>query len=202
MVAEVTTTARKARPAAAAAPADPEFLPTKKRVGRPRTAALLADFPKHRIARVDTLVGYVNNPRTHSKAQLDRLVASIKAFGFTNPILIDGNRGVIAGHGRLLAAQKLKMELVPVIELAHLTKAQKRAYIVADNKLALDADWDEELLTLELGELRDEGFDLALTGFNGRELDALFGEGGEGLSDKEATKAEVTCPGCGHVFVP
>jgi hypothetical protein len=168
--------------------------------GRPRTAGKFADFPKHRIARIETLVPYVNNPRTHSKAQIDRIAASIKEFGFTNPVLVDGNRGVIAGHGRLLAAQKLKMEAVPVIELAHLSKAQKRAYVVADNKLALDSGWDEELLTLELGELRDDGFDLRLTGFDGRELDALFGTGNEKLGEVTDEKTPIVCPSCGHSF--
>lgn len=195
---------RPARAAAAARPS-PEFLPAQKTRGRPRTVndPSAERFGKHRVERIERLIPYANNPRTHSPAQIARIAASITEFGFLNPILTDGRRGVIAGHGRLLAAQKLGMEAVPVIELAHLTAAQKRAYIVTDNKLALDAGWDEELLALELGELRDLGFDLALTGFNGRELDALFGEGTEGLTDVSGEPegaAICTCPNCGHSF--
>jgi ParB-like chromosome segregation protein Spo0J len=100
-------------------------------------------------------------------------------------VLVDGKRGIIAGYGRVLAAVKLAMDTVPVIELSHLSAAQRQAYVIADNRLALDAGWDDELLASELGELRDLGFDLALTGFDGAELDALFGEGAEGLSDPD-----------------
>jgi ParB-like chromosome segregation protein Spo0J len=174
----------------------------KRAPGRPRTVndPSAERFGRHRVERIERLVPYGNNPRTHSPAQIARIAASIEAFGFVNPILVDGKRGVIAGHGRLLAAQKLRMEAVPVIELSHLSAAQKQAYVIADNKLALDAGWDEELLVLELGELRDAGFDLGLTGFDGRELDALFGEGNEGLTDpdEEETATLCTCPKCGH----
>jgi ParB-like chromosome segregation protein Spo0J len=114
---------------------------------------------------VERLRPYERNPRTHGADQVAQLAASMVEFGFTNPILVDGERGVIAGHGRLLAARKLGMSEVPVIELAHLTEAQKRAYVLADNRLALSAGWGDEMLRLELSELRAEGFDLALTGF-------------------------------------
>jgi hypothetical protein len=134
---------------------------------------------------VDSLIPYINNARTHSESQVAQIAASIREFGFTNPVLVDGQRGLIAGHGRVLAARKLGLDDVPVIELAHMTEAQKRAYILADNKLALNAGWDTELLALELGELRDDGFDLDLIGFNGDELAELLplegaGEGSGG----------------------
>src|SRR6185312_3934615 len=120
------------------------------------------EFPPYRTARVTELIPYVRNARTHSDAQVAQIAASIREFGFTNPILVDGERGVIAGHGRLLAARKLGMAEVPTIELNHLTPAQRRAYILADNKLALNAGWDPDLLRLELIDLQAEGFDLGL----------------------------------------
>jgi DNA modification methylase len=141
-------------------------------------------FPRYRIVATDKLVAYDRNPRTHSEAQINKLVASIREFGFTNAILTDGKRGIVAGHGRLLAAQKLGMATVPTLELSHLSAAQRRAYVIADNKLALDAGWDDELLRLELGDLREDGFDLSLTGFDGRELSALFGDSA-GLTDPD-----------------
>ena len=119
---------------------------------------------------LDSLVGYVRNARTHSEEQVAEIAGSIREFGWTNPILVDGEHGVIAGHGRILAARKLGLTEVPVIELAHLTPVQKRAYIIADNKLALKAGWDNELLALELGDLKDAGFDLGLTGFSADEI--------------------------------
>ncbi|CAJ0888596.1 hypothetical protein R1479_04425 [Ralstonia mannitolilytica] len=124
--------------------------------------------------KVETLIPYARNPRTHSDAQIAKIAASIVEFGFTNPILVDGASGIIAGHGRLAAARKLGLAEVPVIELAHLSPAQKRAYVIADNRLALDAGWDEELLALELAELTEAGYDLALTGFEDAELQDLL----------------------------
>ena len=176
------------------------------------------EFPKYRAVRVKVLIPYANNARTHTAAQIAKIVASIKEFGFTNPVLTDGKRGIVAGHGRVLAAQKLGMETVPTIELSHLSKAQIRAYVIADNKLALDAGWDDELLRLELGELRDDGFDLALTGFDARELFGLFGDEA-GLTDPDDAPpvpaipvtvlgdvwllgGKVTCPHCHKVQVP
>lgn len=123
---------------------------------------------------LDSLVGYVRNARTHSEAQVAHIAGSIREFGWTNPVLVDGDNGVIAGHGRILAARKLGLAEVPVIELAHLTPVQKRAYILADNRLALDAGWDNDLLALELGDLQDAGFDLDLTGFTGDEITELL----------------------------
>ena len=123
---------------------------------------------------VESLIPHARNARTHSDAQVAQIAGSIKEFGFTNPVLMDGENGIIAGHGRVLAARKLGMVEVPCIELAHLTPAQRRAYIIADNKLALNAGWDEELLKIELGELQLEGFDLSLTGFGDVELAGLL----------------------------
>ena len=134
---------------------------------------------------LSSLIPYARNPRTHSDAQVAEIAASIREFGWTNPILVDGENGIIAGHGRLLAARKLGMKTVPVIELAGLSEAQKRAYIIADNKLALNAGWDNELLALELGELQGLGFDLALTGFSEDELAGLLLVGTAGLTDPD-----------------
>lgn len=137
---------------------------------------------------VDQLIPYVGNARTHSDAQVAQIAASIQEFGWTNPVLVDGQNGVIAGHGRLLAARKLKLPEVPVIELAHLTDAQRKAYILADNKLALNAGWDPATLGLELEALRADGFDLALTGFSDLELASILGAaaGSPGLTDPDA----------------
>jgi hypothetical protein len=125
---------------------------------------------------VDSLIPYARNSRTHSDQQVAQIAASIREFGFTNPVLVDGDNGIIAGHGRLMAARKLGMDDVPVIELAHLSETQKRAYIIADNKLALNAGWDDGMLALELAELDTEGFDLDLTGFSPDELADLMGD--------------------------
>lgn len=124
-------------------------------------------------ARIDDLIPYARNSRTHSEAQVAQVAASIREFGFTNPVLIDADGGIIAGHGRVLAARKLGMDTVPAIHIDYMTEAQKRAYVIADNKLALNAGWDDELLALELGDLNDEGFDLSLTGFSEDELARL-----------------------------
>jgi len=120
------------------------------------------------------LIPYIRNARTHSPAQVSLIAGSIREFGFNNPILIDRDNGVISGHGRLLAAQQLKLSSVPTIELSHLTDAQKRAYVLADNKLAERAGWDAELLALEVGELSDLGIDLENLGFGSLELDTLM----------------------------
>jgi len=124
--------------------------------------------------KVTELIPYVKNSRTHSDEQVAQIAASIKEFGWTNPILVDGQNGIIAGHGRLLAARKLGFKDVPTIELANLTEIQKKAYIIADNRLALNAGWDNEMLALELGELGDLGFDLDLTGFSADEIADLL----------------------------
>ncbi|MFN3965573.1 MAG: site-specific DNA-methyltransferase [Silanimonas lenta] len=147
-----------------------------------------------------TLIPYARNPRTHSEAQIAKIAASIVEFGWTNPILVDGENGIIAGHGRLAAARRLGLEKVPVIELAHLTPAQKRALVLADNRLALEAGWDEEMLALELAELSNAGYDLGLTGFMddeiGRLLDALGREATteEAGADEDAAEEDLPTP--------
>ena len=126
--------------------------------------------------KVDALIPFARNPRTHSEEQVAKIAASIAEFGWTNPVLVDGVSGVIAGHGRLAAARKLGLTEVPVIELGHLSPTQKRAYVIADNRLSLDAGWDEEMLALELTELCESGYDLALTGFEDAEIEAMMAE--------------------------
>ena len=136
---------------------------------------------------VKELIPYAKNSRTHSDAQVAQIAASIKEFGWTNPILIDGENGIIAGHGRLMAARKLGHEKVPVIELKDMSETQKRAYIIADNQLAMNSGWDTGLLTLELTDLQEEGFNLELLGFDPKELEALLEpEESEGLTDEDA----------------
>src|SRR6266567_5662254 len=137
---------------------------------------------------IDRLIPYARNPRTHSDAQVAQIAASISEFGFNNPILVDTKNGIIAGHGRLLAARKLQLAEVPVIILDHLTDAQKRAYIIADNQLALNAGWDEELLRVELAALQEDDFDVSLIGFEDEELAQLLAaqDAAEGLTDEDA----------------
>jgi ParB-like chromosome segregation protein Spo0J len=125
---------------------------------------------------IDRLAPYERNARTHSDEQISQIVASISEFGFVNPILIDAEGGVIAGHGRLLAAKFLQMMNVPVVVLDHLTPEQQRAYILADNKLALNAGWDVELLSFELSALQSDDFDLSLLGWSDEELSALLSD--------------------------
>lgn len=123
---------------------------------------------------VADLIPYVRNSRTHTPEQVAQIASSIKEFGFTNPVLIDSEKGIIAGHGRVMGAQKLGLKEVPTIEVTGWTDAQKRAYIIADNKLALNAGWDEEILRLEFEELKDGAFDLELTGFDTAEIDEIL----------------------------
>jgi DNA modification methylase len=142
---------------------------------------------------IEKLIPYARNSRTHSDDQVAQIAASIKEFGWTNPILVDGEAGIIAGHGRLAAARKLGLKKIPVIELSHLSPTQKKALIIADNKLALNAGWDNEMLALEFEELELDGFDLALTGFGEDEINNLLqneeeekegGNGGGNLAEK------------------
>ena len=124
--------------------------------------------------KIKELIPYCNNSRTHSDDQVLQIASSIKEFGFTNPVLIDGQGGIIAGHGRIMAAQKLKIDEVPTITLSDLSEAQKKAYIIADNKLALNSGWDDELLKIELEQLKELDFDLGLIGFSDDELALLM----------------------------
>jgi DNA modification methylase len=139
---------------------------------------------------IEKLIPYVNNARTHSDAQVAQIAASIKEFGFNNPVLIADDNSIIAGHGRVMAARKLGKDTVPAVRLSHLTEMQRKAYILADNKLALNADWDNSLLAIELADLKDLGFDTDLTGFSADEIAALMPvELTEGLTDPDAAPA-------------
>lgn len=118
----------------------------------------------------EQLIPYALNSRTHSESQIAQLAASIREFGFTNPVLLDGENGILAGHGRVMAARLLKLENVPTIEISHLTPTQKKAYVIADNKLALNAGWDMDILGLEIEELKNCDFEIELLGFDESEL--------------------------------
>jgi len=126
--------------------------------------------------KIEALIPYVNNSRTHSDEQVAQIAASVREFGWTNPILVDGKNGIIAGHGRLAAARKLGLTEVPVIVLDHLSEAQKKALVIADNKLASNAGWDDEMLRLELGDLQEMGFDATIAGFSTDELEKLLSQ--------------------------
>jgi hypothetical protein len=162
-------------------------------------------FPAYKIVSTADLVPYARNSRTHSAAQVDKIAASIREFGFLNPVIIDGGNGIIAGHGRVMAAQKLGIANLPVIEAAHLSEAQRRAYVITDNRTALDAGWDNDLLKIELQDLDAQGFDITLTGFEVGEMAAMFDdpafapgtEDDQGKLDELAPKM-VTCPHCGQ----
>lgn len=154
------------------------------------------------------LIPYAKNARTHSEAQVAQIAASIKEFGFNNPVAIDADNMILCGHGRLLAAQKLNLEEVPTVCLSHLSETQKKAYILADNKMALNADWDNEMLKLELEELKLDDFDLSLTGFDEDELkeleieDVNFSASSEDEQGKldEIEPEWIVCPHCGERF--
>lgn len=143
---------------------------------------------------VDRLKPYERNARTHSPEQVTKIAASMTEFGFTNPILVDSTNGIIAGHGRLMAARELGLVEVPVIVLDHLSDAQRRAYILADNRLALDAGWDEEMLAAELAELEADGFDLELTGFSDEELADLLPDNEDETAEPVGEEDEVPEP--------
>jgi len=134
---------------------------------------------------VASLIPYARNARTHSDAQVAQIAASIREYGFTNPVLIDGEGGIIAGHGRVLAARKLGLETCPCITLGHLTPEQRRAYVLADNKLALNAGWDDDLLRIELADLQTVDYDLALTGFSADEIAELLASPTKGNTDAD-----------------
>ena len=161
------------------------------------------------LTNTDSLIPYAGNSRTHSDEQVRQIAASIKEFGFNNPVLIDEANGIIAGHGRVLAAVKLQIKEVPTICLKHLSDAQRRAYVIADNKLALNANWDQDALHAEIERLVDDGFDLDLTGFGEDEIndylktdEVNFEPGTEDDQGKlgELDPKFVKCPSCNHVF--
>lgn len=141
--------------------------------------------------KADSLIPYANNSRTHSDAQVAQVAASIREFGFTNPILIDERNGIIAGHGRLMAANKLGLDEVPTIMLNGLSDAQRKAYVIADNKLALNSSWDMDLLKLELESLSELNLDLSLLGFDEIELADMFDDSNADVELKEESYSEL-----------
>ena len=143
------------------------------------------------LVPIEKLVPYVNNARTHSPEQINKLRSSLREFGFINPVIIDRDFGVIAGHGRILAAKEEGIAEVPCVFADHLTEAQKKAYIIADNRMALDAGWDEELLRVEIEALQAEAFDLSLTGFDEKELSDLFKDEADVQEDDFDVDAEL-----------
>lgn len=129
---------------------------------------------KLELININKLIPHANNARTHSSDQIKKIQSSLREFGFINPVLIDKDCGIIAGHGRVEAARREGMTEIPCVLVEHLTEAQKKAYIIADNRLALDAEWDMEILKIELEELKEADFDILMTGFNGDEIDDIF----------------------------
>ncbi|MDU7303009.1 MAG: DNA methyltransferase [Peptoniphilus lacydonensis] len=147
-----------------------------------------------KLVDIEKLVPYVNNARTHSADQINKLRSSIREFGFINPVIIDKDYGVIAGHGRIMAAKEEGIKEVPCVFADHLNEAQKKAYILADNRMALDAGWDEELLRVEIESLEDYGFNVELTGFSTEELSSLFDLGVEAEEDDFDVEEELKKP--------
>lgn len=147
--------------------------------------------------KVDDLLPYARNARTHSESQVNQLAASIKEFGFNNPVAIDANGMILCGHGRVMAAKKLGLEEVPTVSLSHLSPTQKKAYILADNKLALNAGWDNDMLKLELEDLKLENFDLNIAGFDDKEIDKLladpFADDSDQIDYSEKTNIVIEC---------
>lgn len=144
------------------------------------------NVPDYKKIKIESLIPYINNSRTHSDEQVAQIAASIKEFGFTNPVLIDGDGGIIAGHGRVMAARKLNLNEVPCIVLSHLSEAQKKAYIIADNQLPLNAGWDLDMLRVEIENLQEMDFDLDLLGFDDDMMDSLLDvQMEEGLTDED-----------------
>jgi ParB-like chromosome segregation protein Spo0J len=159
----------------------------KKATSRANTPAPVREWPADKTERwaIEKLIPYAKNARTHSDAQVAQIAASMKEWGWTNPVLADEAGGLISGHGRVLAARQLGIAEVPVMVARGWTEAQKRAYVIADNKLALNAGWDDDLLRFELGELQLGGFDLSLTGFGDLELKDILAGRTEGLTDPD-----------------
>lgn len=173
------------------------------------TSPLEKAWPADNVERrkVADLIPYARNSRTHSDEQVSQIAASIKEWGWTVPVLIEADGGLIAGHGRILAAQKLGIKDVPCMIAEGWTEAQKKAYIIADNKLALNAGWDNDLLKIELQDLGDLDFDLSLTGFDVEEMAALFLEPSMDAPDSsskeidpDAYAMDHTCPKCGFEY--
>jgi ParB-like chromosome segregation protein Spo0J len=162
---------------------------------------------KIEMVDIEALIPYARNARTHSEQQVTQIAASIREFGFNNPVLIDGQTTIIAGHGRVLGAKKLGLDRVPCIRLTHMTDAQRRAYILADNRIALNSGWDDAMLALELQGLETDGLDLGLMGFDEAELQKLLQGMDEAAPESSATEVnpdefdmEHKCPKCGFEF--
>lgn len=167
----------------------------------------MSGWPADKTERrpVSSLTPYARNSRTHSDEQVAQIAASIKEWGFTTPVLIDPEGGIIAGHGRVMAAQRLGLENIPCIIAEGWTEAQKRAYVIADNKLALNASWDVEALKVEFQELESLRFNLELTGFSVEEMDGLFYQrptdaAPEDFGDVDESNLAHACPKCGFEF--
>lgn len=165
------------------------------------------EWPADKVERrkVADLLPYARNSRTHSDAQVAQIAASIREWGWTMPILVDEAGNVIAGHGRIMAAQKLGIEDVPCMTASGWSEAKRRAYVIADNKLALNAGWDNEMLAVEFSDLKEMGFDLELTGFDADEISALFDDEKaesppEDFNDADETEMTHICPKCGFEF--
>ena len=147
-----------------------------------------------RLLPVDELIPYVNNARTHSPEQINKLRASLREFGFINPVIIDKDKNIIAGHGRVMAAREEGIKEVPCVLVDYLTEAQKKAYILADNRMALDAGWDEEMLRVEIESLQGADFDVSLTGFSDDEIAHIFDEETEAKEDDFNVEEELQKP--------
>ena len=145
--------------------------------------------PIKRVATVD-LIPYANNSRVHSDEQVNQIASSIKEFGFLNPIIVDGDNGIIAGHGRVMAANKLGIKELPCVDASHLSEAQKKAYVIADNKLALNAEWDFDLLKIEIESLQEDDFKLDLLGFDVDELNGILGFDDIAEEDEEESEQD------------
>lgn len=157
-------------------------------------AGIMETTKEMKLVPITKLIPYVNNARTHSPSQINKLRSSLREFGFINPVIIDRDYGVIAGHGRILAAKEEGITEVPCVFADHLTEAQKKAYIIADNRMAMDAGWDEELLRVEIEALQAENFDPLLTGFDEKELSKLFDDGLNAKEDDFDVEAELQKP--------
>jgi hypothetical protein len=153
-----------------------------------KTKALKGLDPVMTMRNVSELIPYARNSRTHSPEQIKQIAASIREFGFLNPVILDGSSGVVAGHGRLMAAAVLDLKTVPCVDAAYLTESQKRAYVIADNRLALSAGWDLEMLQVELSELKIEGFGIDVIGFDPSELSDIFGNEDLGHGDENYSR--------------
>ena len=155
---------------------------------------MMTTITEMQLVSIDRLIPYARNSRTHSPEQINKLRSSLREFGFVNPVIVDRELNIIAGHGRVIAAREENIKEVPCVFADHLTEAQKRAYIIADNRMAMDAGWDEEMLRVEIEALQADAFDIALTGFDEKELSKLFDDGNETHEDDFDVDEELKKP--------